>query len=404
MTGRRALVKLGEVVVGRLVEDAQAWIEFRVDPAYRASRPRPVLGQWFEDDRKDVQRGDRPGLAPPFFANLIPEGDLRSRVADRLGLDLGDDLGFLCAVGQDLPGALTIEAEGGEPAARPPVEPSSAVSAGLRFSLAGVQLKFSLVRGADRFHLPGAGERGAWIAKISYAQYPELAANEWVTMEWARRLGFDVPATELRPLTDLVDVPHDGEVDGLVFLIARYDRTPDGRRIHQEDFQQIVGRRPDKKYDDLTYDKLTRLAMAIVGPEAYDEVIRRLAFIAASGNDDAHTKNWSVLYPDGIRAALTPLYDQVFTGQWPQFGRELALKLDGTKHFAELDLRHFRELARRLGNDPDRTADLAASTVAQAATVWRELRDHPNVTVGYREALGRHWSKVPLLRAQQPRI
>lgn len=396
---------LGDAFVGRLVEDEEGWVEFRIDPAYRARRPRPVLGQWFEDERKDVQRGDRPAMVPPFFANLIPEGDLRARVAERLGVAPWDDLGFLCAVGQDLPGALIIEAEGGEPVLRaePAVESAPAV-AGLRFSLAGVQLKFSLVRGAGRFHLPGAGERGAWIAKISYTQYPELAANEWVTMEWARRLGFDVPATELRVLGDLVDVPHDGEPDSQVFLVARYDRTPDGRRIHQEDFQQIVGRRPDKKYDDLTYDKLTRLALAIVGPEVYDEMIRRLAFLALSGNDDAHAKNWSVLYPDGIRAQLTPLYDQVFTAQWPQFSRTLALKLDGTKQFAELDAGHFRELARRVGMDPSRTAELATSTVAAAAEAWAMLRDHPHVTDAYRAALRRHWAKVPLLRPHHDRM
>ncbi len=394
-------------MVGRLLEADDATVEFRVDPSYRRMRPRPVLGQWFEDDRREVQRGERPGDAPSFFANLIPEGDLRLHVVERLGIALDDDLGFLCAVGQDLPGALTIELESGQPALRSePAVPTAAseVESGLRFSLAGVQLKFSLVRGSDRFFMPGRGQRGAWIAKISYEQYPDLAANEWVTMEWARRLGFEVPATELRPLSELVGVPHDAEGDSLVFLIERYDRTSDGRRIHQEDFQQIVGRRPARKYDDITYDALTRLAMAIVGPHVFEEMIRRLAFLAASGNDDAHTKNWSVLYPDGLRAQLTPLYDQVFTAQWPQFDRTLALKLDGTKHFAELDVRHFRELARRVGGDPEQAASIAIETVTAAAAAWVELRDHPHVTVGYRAALRRHWTKVPLLRPRADAI
>lgn len=404
MSGRRARVRLGDVDVGHLIEDDDATIEFRLDAAYRAMRPRPVLGQWFEDERRDFQRGERPGIAPPFFANLIPEGDLRVRVAERLGIALDDDLGFLCAVGEDLPGALRIDLEGGTAVERPPSATTHREDAGLRFSLAGVQLKFSLVRGADRFHMPGEGQHGAWIAKISYEQFPELAANEWVTMEWARKIGFDVPPTDLRHLEDLMGIPYEGEPRSRVFLIERYDRVADRRRIHQEDFQQIVGRRPNKKYDDITYDQLTNLALAIVGDDVYDEMIRRLAFMVASGNDDAHTKNWSVLYSDGVHARLTPLYDQVFTAQWPQFSKTLALKLDGAKHFGDVDVRHFRELARRVRKNPEQTAAIVEHTVEVAARVWEQLRDHPHVTVGYREALQRHWRKVPLLRPYAERI
>lgn len=398
MSGRRAIVRLGGTTVGRLIEAADAFVEFRVDPAYRSMRPRPVLGQWFEDDRRDVQRGSGAGIAPAFFANLLPEGDLRLRIADRLGVDLGDDLGLLCAVGQDLPGALTIELEGGEPVRSLESPPPPPTDHGLRFSLAGVQLKFSMVRSGERFVMPGRDQHGAWIAKIAFEHYPDLAANEWVTMEWARNLGFDVPKTDLRPLADLVDVPHDGPSDARVFLIERYDRAAGGTRIHQEDFQQIVGRRPDKKYADITYDALARLAMAIVSPDAYDEIIRRLAFLVASGNDDAHAKNWSVMYPDGVNARLTPLYDQVFTAQWPAFRQTLALKLDGTKRFAELDARHFQELARRVGMDPARTAEIARATVAAAARAWPALRDHPNAPRTYGAALRAHWERVPLLR------
>ena len=308
MNRRSALVQLGDLVVGRLVEDELGRIEFRLDAGYRQVRPRPVLGQWFEDNRRDSQRGDRSGAVPSYFANLIPEGELRSRISRLHGIADHDDLGFLCTVGEDQPGTLIIRAEGDA------TEPRSEATAPrptpdkrLRFSLAGVQLEFSLVRTSDRFTLPGPDERGAWIAKVS-PTYPDLPANEWVTMEWARHTGFDVPATDLRPWSDLVDLPGEGDPDGKVFLIARYDRTASGGRVHQEDFQQVVGRRPDKKYDDVTYDKVVLLAKAIVGSDVQAEVIRRLAFMAASGNNDAHMKNWSLVYPDGVRAWCAPLF------------------------------------------------------------------------------------------------
>ncbi|MBK9034696.1 MAG: HipA domain-containing protein [Myxococcales bacterium] len=397
MSGREAIVRLGELRVGRLVEGGDARIEFRIDPDYLGMARRPVLGQWFEDRRRATQSGERPGDLPPFFANLIPEGDLKLTLMERLNVAYDDDFGLLCAVGGDLPGAIVVEREVGSAPPRLAPAPPPPDSGGLRFSLAGVQLKFSMVRGADRFYMPGHDQRGGWIAKISYDKYPDLAANEWTTMEWARRAGFDVPATELRPLVELVDLPYQGGPDARAFLIERYDRSPD-RRIHQEDFQQIVGRRPVTKYDDMTYDKLTLLATNIAGDGTYREVVRRLAFMVASGNDDAHMKNWSVVYPNGIDAVLSPFYDQVFTAQWPEFARAMALKVDGTKEFAEIDLRHFRVMAGRVQADEAETEAIVAATIATVADAWREVRDHPNVTESYRAALRRHWQRVPLLR------
>ena len=74
---------------------------------YRAMTRRPVVGQWFEDQRHGLQRGDRPGDLPAFFANMIPEGSLRFRIGSRLGVADDDDFGFLCSVGADLEPAVT---------------------------------------------------------------------------------------------------------------------------------------------------------------------------------------------------------------------------------------------------------------------------------------------------------
>lgn len=403
MTGRAARVLLDELPVGELIEDDDGYVEFRILQRYREMGRRPVLGQWFEDQRHGTQRGARPRELPPFFANLIPEGALRLRLGKLLGVDPVDDFGFLCAVGRDLPGAVVVEPHDGDLRGRavpPPSEP--AVEPGLRFSLAGVQLKFSMRREGERLSVPGRDERGDWIVKIAFDNYPDLCANEWVTMQWARLAGFDVPETELRTLRDLAGAPHEADPDTPVFIIRRYDREPGNRRIHQEDFQQIVGRRPEGKYDDVTYDGLVLLASRIVGDDAYEEMLRRLAFIVASGNDDAHMKNWSVTYPNtyphGIQAQLSPLYDQVFTAQWPQFSTEMALKLGGTKEFAAITIARFRELARRVHQSPDDAEQIVLQTVSQIVEVWNELREDPRVTPAYREALQRHWRKVPLLQ------
>ena len=409
MSGRAAEVLLDDVEVGELVEDDAGYIEFRISERYRAMTRRPVVGQWFEDQRHGIQRGERPGDLPPFFDNMIPEGKLRFRIGSRLGVADDDDFGFLCSVGTDLPGAIIVRAQSGDPPMQTPApREEEDADAGWRFSLAGVQLKFSMKRDGNRLTIPGRDDRGDWIVKIAFDSYPDLCANEWVTMQWARFAGFDVPEIELRMLRDLVGVSHEGDPVTPVFVVRRFDRKPAGddqvpgrarkTRVHQEDFQQIVGRQPSKKYDDITYEGVALLAARIVGDDAYHEVLRRLVFVVASGNNDAHMKNWSVTYPDGIQARLSPLYDQVFTARWPAFSVQMALKLGGTKEFAAVTLARFRELARRLGQPPEQAEAIVTQAMARVSAGWAKVREEPAVTDAYRAALLRHWQKVPLLQ------
>jgi len=51
-----------------------------------------------------------------------------------------------------------------------------------RFSLAGVALKFSLLRQDDRLTLPSTGSGGDRIVKLPDARHPAVPRNEYVTM------------------------------------------------------------------------------------------------------------------------------------------------------------------------------------------------------------------------------
>lgn len=399
-----ASVWINEQQAGALQQDDLGYIEFVPDQQWLMAADRPVLGHWFEQRPGRRQRGARPGDLPPFFDNLLPEGDLGLLLRDRLRVADDDDLGLLTLVGEDLPGAVVVRAQADEGAPPRPLypRPASATSPDApewRFSLAGVQLKFSMLREGGRFYFPGRNDRGDWIAKIALQDFSGLCVNEFVTMEWARRAGFNVPACELCKLCDLIDLPHDGDPDAPVYVVQRYDR--DGaRRIHQEDMMQVLGypNRPStRKYNDATYDQLAQLLVGIAGPGAFDEMLRRIVFVVASGNNDAHLKNWSLLYPDGIAATLTPLYDQTFAGQWPTLDHNLALKLGGMKAFAAIEEGRLREFARRAGQDPERAAQLAESTIARIADAWTTLRAEVEVPEAYRVPLRRHWASVPVL-------
>jgi len=398
----RASVWLGQIRVGELRQDDDAFVEFHPDRRWQDDRDRPVLGQWFEERPGKRQRSARPDELPPFFANLIPEGDLGLILRERLNIAPHDDLGLLIATGGDLPGAVLVRPESGEIGEVTHSYQADDPATGgpqLKFSLAGVQLKFSMLRLGDRFVFPGSDSRGDWIVKIAHSEYAGLCENEFITMEWARRAGFVVPVCELRALGDLVDVPVQGDPATTVFTVKRYDRDGEAR-VHQEDLMQVLGY-PNwpstRKYNDATYDQLAFLLSRVVGPDAFTEMLRRIAFIVASGNNDAHLKNWSIMYPDGVNPRLTPLYDQTFAGQWSHLDRELALKLGGMKRFGAIDIRRFRELATLCSQDPGSAAEVVEHTIDELAAAWGVVVRELAIPDPYRAALKQHWTTTPIL-------
>lgn len=83
---------------------------------------------------------------PPFFSNLLPEGHLRTYLAEQAGVKPEREFFLLAMLGADLPGAVTVVPLGAD---GHPVEPGEEPGRGhasrpnhgvLRFSLAGVQL------------------------------------------------------------------------------------------------------------------------------------------------------------------------------------------------------------------------------------------------------------------------
>lgn len=404
---RRSLdVFLGEILVGRLSEDDEGRASFRISENYRRLPRKPVLSQSFEDDLSKVYRSRRRDELPAFFANLIPEGPLRELIEESLQIAPGDQMALLEAVGEDLPGAVELRPSLGEPDddggnghEEEPVRPDATAESGLlRFSLAGVQLKFSVLRESDKLILPMKGRWGEWIVKLDSSRFPHVVENEMATLEWARAAGFEVPECHLEAVEALSPaLQRYAGPEGRVLVIRRYDRE-DGRRIHQEDFAQVAGLPPRLKYDHVTYEQLALLVKTICGASAYFELVRRLAFMVASGNGDAHLKNWSLLYPDGVEATLTPLYDQVCTIAWPEVLPELALKLAGLKSLKQVEERSFSHLAVTAGNDPAQTLAVLHESLEKIARAWHGSVAPDIMPAAHKAALRAYWASAPLLR------
>lgn len=393
--------------VGTLVrEPAGTVISFVADADYMADGERDVLGQQFEDRRSHrvFRQRAHPGQLPSFFANLLPEGALlaivQAQVAER------DDLSTLARVGEDLPGAVVVRPRespadtapaSGEAFDEPGLHDAPVSAEPWRFSLAGVQLKFSAVRDPqNRFTLPFEGRNGSWILKFGSPQYRMLPENELWTMQWARSSGLSVPECEIVPARSINGLdPRFLDLGENVFAIRRYDRLPDGTRVHQEDLAQVRGVLPEHKYAGASYEGLARLIGDLCGPDDALELLRRVVFSILAGNTDAHLKNWSLLYPDRRVARLAPAYDLVFVRCY-QPSDSLALTLAKERDPARIGWEHFARMERFLhkhGLEIPVVAE-ARDFVDRALDAWSSHRHE--VDPFYRNRLERHLAELPL--------
>ncbi len=376
----RLLVELGGLPVGVLRRASGDTWDYRFLPEFLdlKEQERPVLGQIFLDDPGRVHRSTL--KLPPFFSNLLPEGKLRTLLANLVGVNVHREAPFLAALGDDLPGAVTIrmdDFEPGESSNDPDNETAERRPTSLqrfKFSLSGVQLKFSVRRRDGRFVVPESGRGGDWIAKFPDPMFPRLPENESTIMLWARTAGIDVPETLLVPWREIENLPAELEFpEVLALAVRRFDRPQPGLRVHQEDFAQVLNLYPEGKYEKFNFETIAARCHAIAGLSAFDEVVRRLVFMVLSGNGDAHHKNWSLTYPDGRSAALSPAYDLVYTRGYLKEDR-LALNLGGSKDFERVGRQTFRRLAERLDLEVPPILETVDRAAAQIRDAWREIK------------------------------
>lgn len=392
-------IHLGSDHVGDLTLHDNDLAEFRLEESYRELPRRPVLGQVFEDDLRAVHRARM--RLPPFFSNLLPEARLRELIAAHLGVAPEREFFLLARLGEDLPGDVRATPRGPLPEGLAPelLGHQEEESTPLKFSLAGVQLKLSMVREGRGLTLPASGRGGDWLVKLPGASYRGVPENEHATMSWARRVGIEVPPTELVPLSELRGLPPEIALeDGAAFAIKRFDRPSPGVRTHIEDFAQVRDQYPEPrgKYRSTNYETLGKTILRTAGQDSFDELVRRLAFIVVSANADAHIKNWSFIYPDRINARLSPAYDLVSTIEFIEQD-ELALNLARTKAWDQLSLDRFSQFARRVGAEPAAVTSLVRETVVRALDEWPAIRADFAVSPSWLARLERHWRSVPLV-------
>ena len=286
------------------------------------------------------------GVTRSFLEGLLPEGESRGAIAADLDLPASDVFGLIGALGKDCAGALVIQPADDPPPPIPTTRTAEPLSSGdlgelvanlhsaplgidrsVRLSLAGVQEKLLLTRMPDgAWGRPVEGTPSTHILKPEIERFANTVENEAFCMRVAKHLGLSVANVE----TILVD-------EGPVLVVERYDRVvdPDGtvHRVHQEDFCQVLGLPPDRKYEQEagpTLARVARVLQEVAEAAASETLLRALTLNVALGNCDAHGKNFSLLHTESGALRLAPLYDLLSTRLYP-LDETLAMYVDSVQ-------------------------------------------------------------------------
>ena len=199
------------------------------------------------------------------------------------------------------------------------------------------------------------GERATYVAKLSSPALPDILGLEYITTQaCAALLKEDIVAEmTLAPLKDVAE---------RALLVKRFDRTEDGKQLHFEEFNQLLGKRPEDKYE-ACYEHMADFIIQngdICLRAECDTLFRRVMACILTGNTDAHLKNFAMEHTEsGLR--LAPCYDLVAAACYPQY-QTLALGIAGTKNMriGKVGAKNMIRLGKLFGL-PDRAVMLAVS-------------------------------------------
>lgn len=340
----------------------------------------------------------------PTLSNLLPEGALRELISQGLKTHIDNEFQIFSYLGQDLPGALVATAM------EPEEVPESVLTTHgkakaikhkvndreNKFSLAGVQMKFSMKEKDGRYNLTKNGELGDWIIKTPSTKHKYVPLNEYTAMSLAALAGVDIPAIRLIELDKLDNLPQINLPDEmLAFAIERFDREGN-TRIHMEDFAQVLVKYPHNKYDSANNEQIGKVIYDYSGDGLADaqQFARRLLVNILVANGDAHLKNWSLLYQDQVTPRLSPAYDIVTTSVYMEGETEYALNLGKTKEWFSVTEGHFQAWADKAGIPWRAIKPHIDDTMEKARSLWPEaLKDLP-MDEEQKDKLKEHWDKL----------
>jgi serine/threonine-protein kinase HipA len=370
--GTRAGVLRGTWRTFDFLPDPAAVVKFGIDsPILSVAIPLTVVAVRSRRERRQN-----------FFRELLPEGRMLTRLAQQAGVAELDVIGLLRSYGRDVAGALQIWDPDvpGEPK-QPALEPLSSAGVasmlehvqdnplgnrpvGGKTSLAGVQDKIVLARAQGGWNRVIDGWPSTHILKPESRDYPTSIYDEEFGARFARAAGLLPFPTWIEEFEEVPAV-----------VIERYDRSPDAPqgRIHQEDFNQVLGAAGNQKYQKyggkVSLERIARVFSDLGDGDSLDRLFKLVVVSVAVGNLDMHAKNVSLLHrPDGSMT-LSPAYDVVPQAHQPNDG-EVALAIGGEYRHAAITMDHLLAEGRAWGlaTAADLTEEALAAVLHLAST------------------------------------
>jgi serine/threonine-protein kinase HipA len=386
-------VYLHSELVGHLIQDDGGQMVFDYAASWLEKPGATALSQSLPLRKERFTRNECRG----FFAGILPEESKREIIARNLGISARNDYAMLEQIGGECAGAVTfIQAGEALPernyryrALSPkelagmlkelPRRPLLAGEDGIRLSLAGAQDKIAVRIDGEEVSLPLGGAPSTHILKPAVERFEGVVFNEAACMKLAAAVGLSAAKVETR------------NVEGVEYLLVeRYDRTfrtGDGgarmlERLHQEDFCQAQGIVSEMKYQKEGGPSLKQCFALLRGvssapvldlPRLLDAVIYNFLV----GNNDAHGKNFSLLYENVGTAnqtiRLAPLYDVVSTVFYPELSKDMAMKIGGEYSSEKVLPKNFEQLAEEAGLAKplvkSRVPELAEAVIANLGNV-----------------------------------
>jgi len=340
---RLQVLLLGEPV-GILEQTPTGRIEFRYADAWLQKEGARPLSQSLPLEDRVFEERECVG----FFGGLLPEEHNREIIARNLGISARNDFAMLREIGGECAGAVSlVEADAPEVTGAQdyqfipedelaglldqlPQRPLLAGQDEVRLSLAGAQNKLALYKGERGFALPLNESPSTLILKPESERFQNLVENEAYCLRLASACG--LPTARGEPVRFGWH---------RCLLVERYDRSVDAdgsiQRLHQEDFCQALGISSRIKYQSEggpglsdCFD-LVRRAASAPGRDLI-HLFNAVVFNYLIGNNDAHAKNFSLLYRlNGSHriVELAPFYDLVGTASYPELSSKMAMKIGG---------------------------------------------------------------------------
>jgi len=362
-------VYLHNELVGHLIQDDGGQMVFDYVERWLQKPGATPLSQSLPLRNMHFKRNECRG----FFAGILPEESKREIIARNLGISARNDYAMLEQIGGECAGAVTFMPVGEALPERNygyrplssqklaailkelPKRPLLAGEDGIRLSLAGAQDKVAVHIEGNEISLPLGGAPSTHILKPAVERFGGVVFNEAFCMKLAAVAGLPAAKVETRIVEDIE-----------YLLVERYDRTHQKNaegattldRLHQEDFCQAQGIVSEMKYQKEGGPSLKQCFALLrdVSSAPVIDLSRLLDAVIYNylvGNNDAHGKNFSLLY-HGVGTAnqeirLAPLYDVVSTTYYPELSKDMAMKIGGEYSSDKVTPKDFEQLAEEAG-------------------------------------------------------